>query len=332
MNKLLAALLTILLASPVHAFRFEVGVYSGNGADGRDISTSASFAISAMIIKCNGATHATMKTSSMAADAADDLGGGGGITTNKIQSFGTGTFQVGSSSTTNVSGTDNCFYVAWGADANNDLAVGTYVGDGNDLRDIVISPAFQPGAVILASESDNANVWRVSAMSGEGDFSLRFAASPAAANLIQAFNADGLEIGTDFIVNYATGGTVDYYPLAVKDVTNYTASGTYTAGGSPSDGLAITVGFQPDLVIVKSDTNAGVGVVRTSAMTGDFACPMTNVACNTNFIQSFTATGFTIGTSASVQSAGVKYWWYAIKTPVYAGGGGSTRRAPIIIQ
>ena len=304
-------------------------MYSGSGADDRNISTVASFAISALMIKCDGATHATMKTSSIAGDGADDLGGGGGITTNKIQSIGTGTFQVGTSTTTNVSGTDNCFYVAWGADANNDLAVGTYVGDGIDTRDIVISPAFQPGAVIILSESDNANTWRVSAMSGEGDSSLRFAASPTAANLIQALNADGFEIGTDVIVNDATGGTVDYYPLSVKDVTNYTASGTYTAGGSPSDGLEITVGFQPDLVIVKSDTNAGVGIFRTSAMTGDFACPITNVACNTNFIQSFTATGFTIGTSASVQSAGVKYWWYAIKTPVY-----STARpvSPIMFQ
>jgi len=325
--KLLAILLTLLLATPVHAFRFEVGMFSGNGADDRNISTAASFAISAIIIKCNGATHATMKTSSIAGDGADDLGGGGGITTNKIQSLGTGTFQVGGSSTTNVSGTDNCFYVAWGTDANNDLAVGTYVGNSVDDRDIVISPAFLPGAVIIASEADDSNAWRLSAMAG--DAALLFTAAGVVTNHIQAFNADGFEVGTTVRVNDGTGGTVDYYPLAIKDVGGYATSGTYTAGGSPSDGLAITVGFQPDLVIVKSDTNAGVGIFRTSAMTGDFACPMTNVACNTDFIQSFTATGFTIGLNANVQSAGVKYWWYAIKTPVY-----STARpiAPIIFQ
>jgi len=325
--KLLAILLSLLLATPVHAFRFEVGMFSGSAADDRNISTSASFAISALMIKCNGATHATMKTSSMAGDGADDLGGGGGITTNKIQSLGTGTFQVGSSATTNVSGTDNCFYVAWGTDANNDLAVGTYVGNSVDDRDIVISPAFLPGAVIIASEADDSNAWRLSAMAG--DAALLFTAAGVVTNHIQAFNADGFEVGTTVRVNDGTGGTVDYYPLSIKDVSGYAASGTYTAGGSPSDGLAITVGFQPDLVIVKSDTNAGVGIFRTSAMTGDFACPMTNVACNTNFIQSFTATGFTIGDNANVQSAGVKYWWYAIKTPVY-----STARpiSPIIFQ
>jgi len=327
MKTILAALLSLLLATPVHAFRFEVGMFSGNGADNRNISTVASFAISAMLIKCNGATYAPMKTSSIAGDGADDLGGGGGIATNKIQSLGTGTFQVGSSSTTNVSGTDNCFYVAWGADANNDLAVGTYVGDGTNDRNIVISPAFQPGAVIILGEMDDSNVWRLSAMAG--DASLDFALGGAGTNEIQAFNANGFQIGTDIQVNDGTGGTVDYYPLSVKDVANYATSGTYTATGSPSDGLEITVGFQPDMVIVKSDTADGVAIIRTSAMTGDFACPITNVACGANFIQSFTATGFTIGTSASVQSASVKYWWWAIRTPVY-----STARpiSPIMFQ
>ncbi|HMD81945.1 MAG TPA: hypothetical protein VKE92_11585, partial [Anaerolineales bacterium] len=68
MKTILAALLSLLLATPVHAFRFEVGMFSGNGADNRNISTVASFAISAMLIKCNGATYAPMKTSSIAGD------------------------------------------------------------------------------------------------------------------------------------------------------------------------------------------------------------------------------------------------------------------------
>lgn len=328
MRKIALALAFLLFAQPALAFNFEVGVYSGNGTDNTDINLSGSFAIDALLIKCNGATNAVMKTSSRAGDGADNLGGGGGFVTNLIQSLGTGTFQVGSSAQTNASGTDNCFYVAWGSDANNDLAVGTYVGDGLDNRDITISPAFQPGLVVITGEHDDSNAMRLSAMTG--DASLFFSFTGTGSNLIQAMNANGFQVGTSVRVNDGTGGTVDYYPLAVKDVTGYAASGTYTATGSPTDGLEITVGFQPDLVLVKADTNVGGAIFRTSAMTGDFACQIPASACAANQIQSFTTTGFTIGTSVTVQSASVKYWWYAIKTPVYA----AARRpvAPIIFQ
>lgn len=308
-------ILALLLAQPAGAFNFEVGVYSGDGTDNRNISTSASFAIDSLLIKCNAAEHTYMRTSSIAGDLSDAIGAGGGLGANRIQSLGTGTFQIGSSTGVNTSGTNNCFYVAWGADANNDLAIGTYVGDGLDDRDIVISPAFSPGFVIILGEQDDGSRWRLSAMTG--DAAIPFSLNGVLPNNIQAFNANGFQIGTSTTVNDGTGGTVDYYPLSLKNINGYAASGTYTATGSPTDGLEIAVGFQPDLVIVKSDTNAGVGIFRTSAMVGDFSCPITNVACGANFIESITATGFTIGTSNSVQAASVKYWWYAIKTPVY---------------
>lgn len=327
MRKIALALAFLLLAQPALAFRFEVGVFSGDGTDNRNISTAASFAIDALLIKCNAAQQSSMRTSSIPGDLTDSIGVGGGLTANRIQSLGTGTFQVGTSSTVNVSGTDNCFYVAWGADSQNDLAVGTYVGNGADDRDITISPAFTPGFVIIPGEQDAGAHFKLTAFPATN--SIAPTTSAITTDRIQAFNANGFQVGTNLQVNDGTGGTVDYYPLSVKDVTNFAASGTYTATGSPTDDLEITVGFQPDFVLVKSDTSAGAAVIRTSAMTGDFACSLLATACAANIIQSFTATGFKIGTDATVQSASVKYWWYAIKTPVYA----STRRvAPIIFQ
>jgi hypothetical protein len=96
------------------------------------------------------------------------------------------------------------------------------------------------------------------------------------------------------------------FPGAIK-----MATGTYT--GDASDDRAITVGFQPDFVIVK-DEAAREGVVRTSTMSGDASKPMgTLTALQADNIQSFTATGFTIGTNTRVNQMTRVYHWAAFK-------------------
>ena len=96
------------------------------------------------------------------------------------------------------------------------------------------------------------------------------------------------------------------FPGAIK-----MASGTYT--GDATDNRAITVGFQPDFVIVK-DTAATEGAARSSSMTGDASKPMGSAsAFATDHIQSLTATGFTIGTNNRVNRNGRTYHWVAFK-------------------
>ena len=92
------------------------------------------------------------------------------------------------------------------------------------------------------------------------------------------------------------------------------ASGTYTGNGS--DNRAITgVGFQPDVVIVKSDDNSGVAEIRTSTMTGDVTKPMSgNTALTANLIQSLDAGGFTLGNDNAVNRNGRAYHWTAFKS------------------
>jgi hypothetical protein len=98
------------------------------------------------------------------------------------------------------------------------------------------------------------------------------------------------------------------------------ASGTYTGNGT--DNRAITgVGFQPDVVIVKSDDNAGVAVMRTATMVGDVTKPLSGAtALTANMIQTLDSNGFTIGGgggSNPVNKNGSAYHWTAFKT--YAG-------------
>jgi hypothetical protein len=96
------------------------------------------------------------------------------------------------------------------------------------------------------------------------------------------------------------------------------ASGTYT--GNNTDNRAITgVGFQPDVVMVKSADNAGVAEIRTSSMSGDLTKPMTgNTALTANLIQSLDSNGFTIGGGGAsanpVNKNGSTFNWVAFKS------------------
>ncbi len=93
------------------------------------------------------------------------------------------------------------------------------------------------------------------------------------------------------------------------------------------------MGFQPDLVIVDSEgTTAGDdAIIRTSTMAGDASKAIDNtVAIAANQIQSFTSTGFTIGTDPDVNEtgAGRKFHWVAMqagagvmKVGTYTGSG-----------
>lgn len=115
------------------------------------------------------------------------------------------------------------------------------------------------------------------------------------------------------------------FPGAIK-----MASGTYTGNGA--DGRAIAVGFQPDFVIIK-DEAAREGVARTSTMAGDLTKPLgSSTTLTVNYIQSLTATGFTVGTNSRVNLTGDDYHWIAFKTNSqamtvgnYTGNGAATR-------
>jgi hypothetical protein len=89
-------------------------------------------------------------------------------------------------------------------------------------------------------------------------------------------------------------------------------TGTYNGNGM--NNRPIAVAFQPDVVIVKGNTNQN-GVLRSSTMTGDATKPLAGATGLTaNLIKTLTATGFTVGTDARVNGAGPRYDWIAFKT------------------
>jgi hypothetical protein len=97
------------------------------------------------------------------------------------------------------------------------------------------------------------------------------------------------------------------FPGAIK-----MATGSYAGDGA--DNRTITVGFQPDFVMVKDGGNRE-GVARSSSISGDLSKPMGSLtALAADNIQSFTANGFVVGTANRVNSSGRTYHWVAFKS------------------
>jgi hypothetical protein len=93
-------------------------------------------------------------------------------------------------------------------------------------------------------------------------------------------------------------------------------SGTYN--GDNNDDRAIWVGFQPDVVIVDSAVGSASrqAVVRTANMPNDASrdldATLADSGITSNKIQSFGASGFTIGSDQDVNESGVPYHYVAI--------------------
>lgn len=90
----------------------------------------------------------------------------------------------------------------------------------------------------------------------------------------------------------------------------YFTTGSFTGNGV--DNRAITgIGFQPDMVVIKSST-AVYGVWRTSVMGADSTAYLANAVTHfANGIESFETDGFTVGNDTTVNGNGAIYYWSA---------------------
>jgi hypothetical protein len=104
------------------------------------------------------------------------------------------------------------------------------------------------------------------------------------------------------------------YVLNVKPpvVSGSMIAGTYVGDGT--DDRSITgVGFQPDVVILKSEWN-NRAVIRTSSMVGDLSKRMYwQVAAQSNLIQSLDAGGFTVGSNIHSNKNSNNFYWAAFR-------------------
>lgn len=190
---------------PNGANDMEVGTYTGDGTDNRDITMAASWTPELVIIVNEGTSARVWRgATSHSGDSSSHISTASADATNHIQSFGAGTFQVGTAVNTN---TIPFHWIAFKGDAAG-IATGSFAGDTNDNRDITTGFPQEFVMVKHPSTTDGPS-YRFTGMSGDLSFCLSEA---AAANQIQALGATTFQVGTDACSN-SNGNTMRWFAL-----------------------------------------------------------------------------------------------------------------------
>jgi hypothetical protein len=299
------------------------GTYTANNTDNTSIS-GLGFKPNFVFVK--NATNATANNTYGTFLTSDSYGDNAGFFTatanavNNIQALESDGFQLGNSIYTNGSASDTHYYVAFGGapapagSGSFTMAEGTYTGNG--VGQAITNLGFAPDLVIVKDGRANYAVFRTRLMGGNSSAYM----SSATANIpsaIVSLDSAGFTIASSTLVN--TENNTYYYQAFGNAYNPHTKTGSadFAIGayyGNGIDNRSITdIPFQPDFVTVKSITNAGAGVWRTSSLDGDTSLFFANTASSSNNIQALASDGFQIGTSAVVNTSAVTYFWFAFK-------------------
>jgi hypothetical protein len=301
-----------LAAAPAEAqMRIGSGQYTGNGADNRPIVVG--FQPDVVLVKRDGAFDGVVRTSTMTGDLTKsvDLLGAAAFA-NGVQSLSTTGFVLGNDARVNALGAPY-YWVAWKA-AAGEMAVGSYLGDDVDNRDIT-TVGFQPDYVWVLPQEAFFPVQRTSSMAG--DLSHDFDAW-GQAGWIRALVATGFRVSDAAPVNGSSGSGLYHY-VAWKNTAGRISVGSYTGDGAFTRDLDILT-FQPEWVVVKRSGGARPFVHKPWA-TGpytDYNLYFTDFAGNGGDIKQLRPLGFQVentpdgGSGDRANEPGVTYYYVAM--------------------
>lgn len=181
---------------------FEVGSYNGNGVDNRNISLTTMTGTPGVLMIFTEYTVGGFWVSNVhSVDRSQWFDSTAATVTNGIQSIGAGTFQVGTRDQVNRgTGTPLYHYVAIREIASK-FEVATFTGNNTDDRTLT-GAGFQPTwAMVQNRDTVGGASMAIRGSGAVGDLSSLVSAVVDAANIIQAFTADGVQVGTSANVN-----------------------------------------------------------------------------------------------------------------------------------
>ena len=195
-----------------------VGTYTGNGVDDRAIAhnaTAGNAVALTLIMRDQAGSSDWMLRYGFLGDNARSMWGTGLIAANRIQAATVGgTFTVGTDASTNAVAGDTYYWVHLNTVVGNVFS-SSYTGDAADDRNIAAADAFTPlWAQVTAMGSVGL---RGCHNTGGTDASYTPQFANNTADLIQAFNSNGFQVGTSLQVNGAGAADNTYGYLMVKD-------------------------------------------------------------------------------------------------------------------
>jgi len=291
---------------------FCVGSYTGDGASSHAVTT-VGFQPNMVTVKLSGTQVGVFRTSSMGTNIAQVFDGTNESTNGTVfQTLDSTGFTVGTNASVNTNGSTYWFF-AFKSTANA-FSVGTYTGDGLDNRAIT-DVGFRPQ--YLWDKLANGTTGRrmiFNLTESNGDHSGNANDTDNVTNMIQSLDSNGFTVGSDVAANESTKTLywVAFAGAANPAVTSGTYTmkvGTYTGNGT-SQSIS-SMGFAPDLVIVKDQAGANYAVFRTKLMKGNTTAYFSGVANVAGSITSMDNDGFSVGADASANTNGTTYTYQA---------------------
>lgn len=285
----------------INSLFVKTGFYDGDGTSTKSI-TGLGFSPEMVIVRGNGTNAGNItifKTSSMQSGYSMPLGIASGGALGNITSLDSDGFTVGTG--LNKINNKRYYWIAVRDDSNLEFVEGNYSGSPSN-----ISLPFSPALVWIKRNGSTPGVYRESF--DTGTYVTTTTASPVA-NMINSLDSGGFTLGTNVAVR--GGGTYYYFAFNVSD--NFVI-GSYTGSGASN---TISIGFSPDFVHIHKQNGGQLSVFRTKDMVNGKGVNLTGYyglnAYLTNGIVSFGPNGFSLGSSAAVNTLGSPYQYFALK-------------------
>ena len=292
---------------------FCVGTYAGNNSTSRLINTG--FQPTMAMVTRNNNTAASFKTKEMTGNIGQYFNTTAQATTLFPSAMSSNGFTVG----TINNASDGTYYYAAFKEVDGIMKTGTYTGNGSNRSITGFGTGSTPSLVLVKNSNGNNAASRNPVINQRhyyGNFSSSISSTTASiAGAITSLSDDGFQVGTNARANQnksiiywaAWGGEAE--PPSGEGSFKM-ATGVYT-GNNTNNRQITDVGFQPDVVLIKRDNNAGLAIAKTSLMATNTSFSPAGTASYTDAITELTATGFRLGTNALANDSGGEYHWQA---------------------
>jgi hypothetical protein len=185
------------------------------------------------------------------------------------------------------------------------IRAGSYLGNGVSGR-VISGVGFRPDVLFVKAPPGHA-VLATDTMGLNKAMRLFGGALETGGVSFQEFEPDGFRLGGSDHVN---GNDIVYHYLALTKESGALVTGTYT--GDDTFGRLMVVGFKPDLVLLVTESGAGIsrGCIKPSTLAGDAAF-YAGYASVTDCIEALVADGFQVKENGN--KAGSIYHYVALR-------------------
>jgi len=271
-----------------------------------------------VVVKGDNGYQAFLKTVDMPAGASKGASNDAALVTSCITGFIATGFTVGADISVNQIGVTFVWFAL--QSAANEVATGSYVGNGIDATDIAVGLGAAP-ILVITMPADAADC-RIRMDDYGNAFSPKLVGLVGDAVGLEALYNSGFTVGTDIDVN-RVGKT--YYWIAVREVAGFSTHGTYAGNGTDDRNLAVGGGVVPAVVLLTGCMTAWTGwyhpEFRVTAQAEDKCSQFTHRAFLSDNIQTMGAATFQVGQDANANANAKPYYWIAFTATSSLGRG-----------